>query len=117
VSDDIITRFIDHYKDNSVNTTYKAGRVCSQGKQYIIGYEQYGAHEAFSVGQPVYDRDKNLMGYLGICLFDALDYCVDSKERLRIPVEVWSVCLPTKHCEVGKEVFTYWQMKEGESNE
>lgn len=35
---------------------------------------------------------------------------VDSTEgKIRIPVEHWIICLPTKHCVEGKTVYTYWQ--------
>lgn len=99
-------KFIDHYKDENVSIKYSAGVVEQYGKDFIVAYEQMGAKETFSIGQPVYDKDKNLMGYLGIGLYKNLDYSTDG---IRIPVETWTICLPTKHCVGGKKIFTYWQ--------
>lgn len=106
-----IKKFIDHYKDEDVDTAYHAGRVIRYDNNFAIGYEMRGAEETFSIGQPVYDEDKNLMGYLGIGLYGALNY----SSKIRIPVEHWVICLPTSYCEIGKKVYTYWQTKkEGE---
>lgn len=106
-----MNRFIDHYQDKDVATKYHAGRVSKYGNFFMIAYEMEGAKETFSIGQPVYDKDKNLMGYLGIGLYANLDYSTEGK--IRIPVEHWIICLPTKYCEEGKTVYTYWQNKEG----
>ena len=102
-------RFIDHYKDENVTTKYDAGIVHKYGNDFIIAYEQMGARDTFSIGQPVYDKDENLMGYMGIGLFANLNYSTEG--QIQIPVEYWSICLPTKHCIGGKKVFTYWQTK------
>lgn len=102
-------RFIDHYMDENVTTKYDAGIVYKNGNDFIIAYEQGGAEDTFSIGQPVYDKDGNLMGYMGIGLYANLDYSTEG--QIRIPVEHWSICLPTKHCIAGKKVFTYWQTK------
>ncbi|MBR1904876.1 MAG: hypothetical protein IJ819_00235 [Clostridiales bacterium] len=107
-----IKRFIDHHKDEDVDTGYDAGRVIKDNNNFIVGYETFGAAETFSIGQPVYDEDKNLMGYLGIGLYDALNY---SCREIRIPVEYWVICLPTSYCKAGKKVYTYWQTKKGEA--
>ena len=104
-----MNRFIDHYKDENVDTKYDAGVVSKYENGFMIAYEMGGAKETFSIGQPVYDKDKNLMGFLGIGLYANLDYSTEG--RLRIPVEHWIICLPTKFCESGKRVYTYWQMK------
>jgi hypothetical protein len=106
----MLNRFIDHYTDENVATQYSAGRVNKYGNGYMVAYEMEGAKETFSIGQPVYDKDKNLMGYLGIGLYANLDYSTEG--QIRIPVEHWTVCLPTKHCVDGKAVYTYWQTQE-----
>lgn len=102
-----MNRFIDHYKENGVATKYNAGRVKEYENGFIISYQQQGAEDTFSIGQPVYDEDKHLMGYLGIGLFRHLDYSADG--QIRIPVEHWTIDLPTEHCVGGKKVYTYWQ--------
>ena len=50
--------------------------------------------------------EKNIMGWLGIGLFEILNYSA----KVRVPCEYWQICLPTKFCETGKQVYTYWQM-------
>ena len=106
-----VRRFIDHINDEQTfDTKYSAGIVRLDGNRYTIAYEQNGAAETFSIGQPVYDRERNLMGYLCVGLYDLLDYSAD----IRIPVERWEICLPTKDCKDGKKVYTYWQNKECE---
>lgn len=104
-----IKKFIDHYKDEGVDTVYDAGRVIKDDNNFIIGYEMKGAEKTFSIGQPVYDEDKNLMGYLGIGLYEALNY--SNGREVRIPVERWIICLPTSYCRAGKKAYTYWQTK------
>ncbi|MBR0090588.1 MAG: hypothetical protein IJP92_02700 [Lachnospiraceae bacterium] len=101
-------RFIDCYNEDH-EIKYDAGIVYWYEGDFIIGYEQKGAADTFSIGQPVYDEDQNLMGYLGVTVFRNLDYSTES--GIRIPVEVWRICLPTKHCVEGKKVYTYWQNK------
>lgn len=104
-----ISRFIKQYdiEDIDMATQYDAGRVCVNNGEYIISYEMQGALNTFSVGQPVFDKDGNLMGYLGIGLYAHLDYA--TSKSIRIPCEYWKICLPTKYCECGKKVYTYWQ--------
>ena len=102
-------KFIDHYKDENVETKYDAGIVHEYGHGFVIAYGMKGAEDTFSIGQPVYDKDGNLMGYMGIGLYANLDYHTNG--QVRIPVEHWSICLPTKHCIDGKRVYTYWQAK------
>ena len=51
-----MNRFIDHYKDENVTTKYDAGIVHKYGNDFIIAYEQRGAKDTFSIGQPVYDK-------------------------------------------------------------
>ena len=102
-----MNRFIEHYKDENVAIEYDAGTISKYGNYFMIAGEMKGAEDTFSIGQPVYDRDNNLMGYLGIGLYANLDYSTEGK--IRIPVEHWTICLPTKHCVAGKKVYTYWQ--------
>lgn len=102
-------RFVDQLKMGNVATKYDSGIVCEKDGNFIIGYEMKGAEHTFSIGQPVYDVDGNIMGWLGIGLYSSLDY---SAEKIRIPCEYWQICLPTKHCVAGKKVYTYWQNKE-----
>ena len=97
--------FIGQIEEEKLATTYDAGIVCEYEGNFIIGYEMKGAEETFSIGQPVYDKDGNIMGWLGIGLFRNLDYSA----KVRVPCEYWQICLPTKHCEKGKRVYTYWQ--------
>lgn len=106
-------KFIEQIKIKDMDRQYDAGVVCERDGNYIIGYEMQGAEETFSIGQPVYDKDKNIMGWLGIGLFKNLDYSA----KVRVPCEYWQICLPTKFCEVGKQVYTYWQMAESEDKE
>ena len=100
-------RFVEQIKMKNVATKYDAGTVCEIDGNFIIGYEMKGAEETFSIGQPVYDVDGNIMGWLGIGLYSSLNY----SSEIRIPCEYWQICLPTKHCVVGKKVYTYWQYK------
>lgn len=102
----MIAKFIDQINEKDISTKYNAGVVCEKDGNFIIGYEMKGANDTFSIGQPVYDKDKNIMGWLGIGLYRHLDYVADE----RIPCEYWQICLPTRFCEVGKQVYTYWQM-------
>ena len=97
-------------EEESFATRYDAGVVCEREGHYIIGYEMRGAEETFSIGQPVYDKDGNVMGWLGIGLYRNLDY---STEIMRVPCEYWEICLPTRYCEEGKKVYTYWQKHNG----
>lgn len=86
---------------------YDAGWVYKQGDEFFIADQQAGAEETFSIGQSVYDKKGNLLGYLGISLLRNLDYY--NKLGVRIPVEIWRICLPTKHCKPGVKIVTYWQ--------
>ena len=104
-----INEYLNEPKNYKAHTNYSAGYVSAYGhERYIVTDFQEGAREMFSIGQPVYDRGGNLMGYLGMTLWDRLDYS-HHKNGLRIPVERWEICLPTKHCKSGKKIYTYWQ--------
>lgn len=107
-------RFIDQLEigvDDS-KLKYSAGIVYKEEHGFIVGYEQIGAQETFSIGQPVFNKDKELLGYLGIGLFRNLDYSAQE----RVPCEYWSICLPTDKCIENTKIFTYWQTK-GKSEE
>ena len=111
----MIPRFVDQQENKDVATKYDAGHVCVKNNEFMIGYEMKGAQETFSIGQPVFDKDSNLMGYLGIGLYSSLDYSsLDYSNMINtsIPVEYWKICLPTSYCKEGKQVYTYWQNKE-----
>lgn len=113
----VYNRFIDVVHEKMV-TKYDSGVVAEYGKGYIVAYEQKGASETFSIGQPVYDEEGNVMGYFGIGMYNSLDYANDIKEKT--PVEHWTICLPTKFCVSGKKIYTYYQnceRKEGEKND
>lgn len=92
-------------------TQYDAGVVREYEGNFMIAFETRGAEETFSIGQPVYDADGSIMGWLGIGLYRNLDYSAE----VRVPCEYWQICLPTEHCEAGKRVYTYWQDKERSS--
>ena len=53
---------------------YDAGWVYQNGDEFFITEEQAGAEETFSIGQAVYDKEGNLLGYLGISLLKSLNY-------------------------------------------
>lgn len=101
----MIKRFIDCYKDKDVPTEYDAGFIVKDDNEYIITQFTLGAEKTFSIGQSIYDRNCNLMGYLGIGLYNNLNYSAD----IRIPCDKWVIIQPTEHCKAGKQVFTYWQ--------
>lgn len=86
---------------------YDAGLVHKSGDEFFITEQQAGAEETFSIGQAVFDKKGNLIGYLGISLLENLDYY--NNLGVRIPVEIWRICLPTKHCKHGVKIVTYWQ--------
>lgn len=97
--------FIGQIEEEKLATMYDTGIVCKDDGNFLIGYEMQGAEETFSIGQPVYDKDGNIMGWLGIGLFRCLNYSA----KVKVPCEYWQICLPTKYCEEGKKVYTYWQ--------
>jgi hypothetical protein len=87
-----------------------AGFIYLHKGVYGIEQEQYGARDTFSIGQPVYDKENNLMGHLEIHVYDTLHYYAEGENlKENIPVEYWAVGNPTEHCKEGKRVFTYWQ--------
>ena len=86
---------------------YEAGWVYENKGEFFITEQQAGAEKTFSIGQSVFDKGGNLLGYLGISLLKNLDYY--NNLGVRIPVETWRICLPTEHCKHGVEIVTYWQ--------
>lgn len=105
-----IKKFIDQIKEKEIATKYNAGRIWIVNNEAAINGEAAEAEETFSIGQPVYDEEGNLLGYLGIGILSNLDYATDND--IKIPCEFWKICLPTEHCKHGVKVFTYWQNKE-----
>lgn len=107
----IIKKFIYCYKDENVETKYDSGRLWETDDGFLINGAMVGAEETFSVGQPVFNEDGDVLGYLGIALLRNLDYAADDFDGI-IPCEVWKIERPTKHCKRGIKVYTYWQNKE-----
>ncbi|MDR0497682.1 MAG: hypothetical protein LBH42_08720 [Treponema sp.] len=111
---DMYKRFVTQESVERDLLKYSAGQVSDDRERLIIAYQQKGAEDTFSIGQPVYDKEYNLMGYMEIIVWGSLDY----SERFNgenIPVEHWAIGNPTKYCRVGKQVLTYWQRWEAES--
>lgn len=111
-----IKRFIDSYKDENVATRFQSGRIWYSDERYLINGAMIGAEETFSVGQPVFNKNGDLLGYLNLHLLTNLNYSTDGFDG-RIPCEVWEIDLPTIHCKRGIEVYTYWQNQERKKNE
>jgi hypothetical protein len=97
---------------------YDLDRVCDDftlgldagyiGKDGIIGQQQKGAEDTFSIGMPVYDKDNNEIGRLSIGLFKNLNYATRPDDGLDIPVEHWRVDGYTGEVQ---NIKTYWQVK------
>ena len=104
----MIKEFIEQNNIESGDLQYYAGRISSNNGDYIIGYSQRGAEDTFSICQPMFDKDHNLLGYLGIGMYQHLDY-THHPHKTDIPCYYWKICSPTQYCQVGIEVFTYWQ--------
>lgn len=106
-----IKKFIDSYKDENVATKYHSGKIWFSKGRYLINGAMVGTEETFSVGQPVFNENGDLLGFLSLHLLTNLNYATDDFEG-RIPCEIWEIELPTTHCKHGIEVYTYWQNKE-----
>lgn len=91
------------YSAGHIVKDWNGGRIC-----YMASSEQYGVRKTFSIGQPVFNREGKLLGYLGIGLLDALNYATKA-DGLDIPVEHWEIDLPTQECQDGVAIYTYWQ--------
>ena len=59
-------------------------------------------------GQPIYDTNKNKLGYLGIGLYNNLNY-TNHSHNIDIPCYYWMICNPTQYCKDGIIIHTYWQ--------
>lgn len=102
-------KFVDCYSNNVNEPGVDAGVVGKYLDNFNVICDKKGIKETFSVGQPVYDRYGHIMGYLGIGLYQYVNYWTDC--NIKIPMEYWMICLPTEHCVEGKQVYTYWQHK------
>ena len=104
--------FVDQETVDEGLLKYSAGHVCKDWNGgricYVVSSEQCGARMTFSIGQPVFNKGGKLLGYLGIGLFDALNYTTTT-DGLNIPVEHWEIGLPTRECQNGVVIYTYWQ--------
>ncbi|MDR0656549.1 MAG: hypothetical protein LBG22_09580 [Treponema sp.] len=84
---------------------YSCGWVEEDGS---IGYEQAGARETFSIGQPMYFENGELAGYLAVHLHENLDYFLENRKN-RFPVERWTLELRTRKNKVRERIYSYWQ--------
>ena len=104
----MIKEFVNQNSIDENSLKYDAGSVYEDYGVFLINGEQKGASDTFSVSQPIYDKNGYKMGYLGIGCFKSLDYA-HLPHNEDIPVYFWQICNPTKYCESGKHVYTYWQ--------
>ena len=111
----IIKRFIDCYKDENVETKFDSGKVWETNYGFLINGAMLGAEQTFSIGQPVFNEDGDVLGYLGITILEYLHYIADDFDGI-IPCEAWKIEQPTNHCKQGIKVYTYWQNKERRRN-
>lgn len=108
---EIIKKFIDCYEDENVETKFDSGKVSETNYGFLINGAMLGAEQTFSIGQPVFNEDGDVLGYLGITILEYLHYVADDFDGI-IPCEVWKIEQPTNHCKHGIKVYTYWQNKE-----
>ena len=108
---EIIKRFIDCYKDENAETKFDSGKLWETDDGFLINGAMLGAEQTFSIGQPVFNEDGDILGYLGITLLRNLNYATNGFDGI-IPCEVWKIEQPTTHCKHGIKVYTYWQNKE-----
>ena len=115
----MILEFTEQNSIESGDLQYYGGRVAHNNGEQIIGQSKKGAEDTFSICQPVFDKDNNLLGYLGIGMYQHLNYS-NSPNKIDIPCYYWKICNPTKYCKVGIKAFTYWQnyneIKKGENS-
>jgi len=88
-----------------------AGRVSQRDYGFQVAYEQMGAQGTFSIGQPVYNIENQLMGFLSIGLYESLDVHIENKDchGENIPAYFWRIDNPTSACQHGEKVYTFWQ--------
>lgn len=108
---EIIKKFIDCYKDENVQTKFNSGKIYKTDEGFLINSAMVGAEKTFSIGQPVFNENGDMLGYLGITILRNLNYSADDFDEKMIPCEAWKIELPTEHCKHGIEVYTYWQNK------
>ena len=115
----MILEFTEQNEIGENSLQYSAGTIHSNDGDYILGYSQKGAEDTFSICQPMFDENNNLIGYLGIDMYRSLDY-THRPHGVDIPCYYWKICNPTKYCKVGIKAFTYWQnyneIKKGENS-
>lgn len=108
-----ITLFCNQKKPDDKYLEYRCGTVTRIDGRFVVGFNQIGAEEyLFSVGQPVYDDEGNVMGWLGIGLYNHLNHYtgdMEEEKRVRIPAYYWEICLPTEHCKEFKRIRSHWQ--------
>lgn len=108
-----ITLFCNQKKPDDKYLEYRCGTVTRIDGRFVVGFNQIGAEEyLFSIGQPVYDDEGNVMGFLGIGLYRHLDFYtgeMEEEKRVRIPAYYWEICLPTEHCKEFKRIRSHWQ--------
>lgn len=106
-----IFRFVDTDRDDIDNDDlkYSAGIVTETLNFNMVSLPDQNAVRTFRIGMPVYDPDNNLLGYLGIGMYNHLTYKYDDIHGEAIPYECWIICKPTKYCKEGVHIKTYWQ--------
>lgn len=104
----MIQEFIYQNEIDVNDLKYNAGCIHKVDGNYAIVFSQLGAENTFSIGQPIYNKDKNKIGYLGIGLYKNLDYA-ECLHDVDIPCYYWMLCNPTNYCKDGILVYTYWQ--------
>jgi len=104
--------FVNQTSVDFSNLKWAAGKVSTYKLRTHIVFDvqgaQHGALETFSVGQPVYDEEDNLMGFLACSLMSEVSYA-ERYNGERIPSAYWVIENPTAHCKVGKNIVTFWQ--------
>lgn len=106
-------RFVDQKPvTDSFVLGLSAGKIDDRA---IIAYAQRGIEDTFSIGQPVYDNENNLVGYMAIRLFENLDYS-GLYNGESIPSYTWAIDKPTQYCKKGIFIKTYWQRWRGAEN-
>lgn len=104
----MIQEFISQNEIDENSLKYDAGCVHKVDDNYVIAFNQLGAEITFSIGQPIYDTNKNKLGYLGIGLYNNLNY-TNHSHNIDIPCYYWMICNPTQYCKDGIIIHTYWQ--------
>ena len=97
---------------NEEDLKYNAGYVRKHNDDFVVSTYQIGAGETFSIGQPLYNENGDILGYLGIGCFDELSEHVPID--IYVPAYYWKICKPSNYCADGVRVFTYWQKERGD---